>query len=71
MAEDQNQYTTTKVQPKDFVSGWVVGFIIASTGLSVSTLFLGSEIALNLGLKQALIAFGISTFVLTIMCMAT
>tara|TARA_R110002033_G_scaffold122333_2_gene164955 strand:- start:226 stop:1500 length:1275 start_codon:yes stop_codon:yes gene_type:complete len=71
MAEEGNQYTTTKVQPKDFVSGWVVGFIIASTGLSVSTLFLGSEIALNLGLKQALIAFGISTFVLTIMCTAT
>ena len=71
MEDNNNQYATTKVQPKDFVSGWVVGFIIASTGLSVSTLFLGSEIALNLGLKHALIAFGVSTFVLTIMCMAT
>ncbi|OEK08520.1 hypothetical protein A8C32_03445 [Flavivirga aquatica] len=71
MAEGGNQYARTKVQPKDFVSGWVVGFIIASTGLSVSTLFLGSDIALKIGFKQALIAFGISTFVLTIMCMAT
>lgn len=71
MSKDQDQYATTKVQPKDFVSGWVVGLIIASTGLSVSTLFLGSEIALNLGFKKALIAFGISTLVLTLMCMAT
>lgn len=71
MEEDNNQYTTTKVQPKDFVSGWVVALIIASTGLSVSTLYLGSEIALNLGFKKALIAFGISTLVLTLMCIAT
>ena len=71
MDEDNNQYTTSKVQPKDFVSGWVVALIIASTGLSVSTLFLGSEIALNLGFEKALIAFGISTLVLTLMCMAT
>ncbi|MDB4225949.1 cytosine permease [Algibacter sp.] len=71
MAEDNSQYTTTKVQPKDFVSGWVVALIIASTGLSVSTLYLGSEIALNLGFKKALIAFGISTLVLTLMCTAT
>lgn len=47
------------------------GLIIASTGLSVSTLFLGSEIALGLGFEKALIAFGISTLVLTLMCMAT
>ncbi|WP_298367124.1 cytosine permease [uncultured Lutibacter sp.] len=71
MSKEGDQYATTKVQPKDFVSGWVVALIIASTGLSVSTLFLGSEIALNLGLKKALIAFGVSTLVLTIMCMAT
>lgn len=71
MEGDNNQYTTTKVQPKDFVSGWVVALIIASTGLSVSTLYLGSEIALNLGFKKALIAFGISTLVLTLMCIAT
>jgi len=71
MSNQADQYATTKVQPKDFVSGWVVALIIASTGLSVSTLFLGSEIALGLGFKDALIAFGISTLVLTIMCMAT
>jgi cytosine permease len=71
MERDNNQYTTTKVQPKDFLSGWVVALIIASTGLSVSTLYLGSEIALNLGFKKALIAFGISTLVLTLMCIAT
>ncbi|MBT9189278.1 purine-cytosine permease family protein [Zobellia russellii] len=71
MSNQVDQYATTKVQSKDFVSGWVVALIIASTGLSVSTLFLGSEIALGLGFKDALIAFGISTLVLTIMCMAT
>ena len=71
MSNTEDQYATTKVQPKDFVSGWVVALIIASTGLSVSTLFLGSEIALSLGFEKALIAFGISTLVLTLMCMAT
>lgn len=71
MSNQADQYATTKVQPKDFVSGWVVALIIASTGLSVSTLFLGSEIALGLDFEKALIAFGISTLVLTLMCMAT
>ncbi|SHI83711.1 purine-cytosine permease family protein [Pseudozobellia thermophila] len=71
MSDHENQYCTSKVAPKDFVSGWVVALIIASTGLSVSTLFLGSEIALALGFEKALIAFGVSTLVLTLMCMAT
>ena len=71
MPETQDQYATSKVQPKDFMSGWLVALIIAGTGLSLPTLYLGSEIALGLGLKQALIAFGVSTLVLTIMCMAT
>ncbi|GGZ69719.1 purine-cytosine permease family protein [Algibacter mikhailovii] len=71
MSESQDQYATTKVQAKDFMSGWLVALIIAGTGLSLPTLYLGSEIALGLGLKQALIAFGVSTLVLTIMCMAT
>ncbi len=71
MAEHQDQYATTKVKPKDFMSGWLVALIIAGTGLSLPTLYLGSEIALELGLSKALIAFGISTLVLTIMCMAT
>ncbi|MGC6430838.1 MAG: purine-cytosine permease family protein [Jejuia sp.] len=61
----------SKVQPKDFVSGWLVALIIAGTGLSLPTLYLGSEIALGLGLKQALIAFGVSTLVLTVMCVVT
>lgn len=71
MSESQDQYATTKVEPKDFMSGWLVALIIAGTGLSLPTLYLGSEIALGLGLKQALIAFGVSTLVLTVMCMAT
>ncbi|TXG38694.1 purine-cytosine permease family protein [Seonamhaeicola maritimus] len=69
--EPSNQYTNTKVQPKDFTSGWLIALIIAGTGLSLPTLYLGSEIALNLGLKNALVAFGIATLVLTLMCMAT
>lgn len=71
MPESGNQYTMSKVQPKDFVSGWLVALIIAGTGLSLPTLYLGSEIALGLGLKQALIAFGVSTLVLTVMCVVT
>ncbi|WP_445735252.1 purine-cytosine permease family protein [Mariniflexile sp.] len=70
MAED-NQYTTTKVQPKDFTSGWLVALIIAGTGLTLPILYLGSEVALAVGFEKALWAFGISTFVLTLMCMAT
>ena len=71
MAEEGNQYTTTKVQPKDFTSGWLVALIIAGTGLTLPILFLGSEVALGVGFKKALLAFGISTLVLTLMCMAT
>lgn len=71
MAEEGNQYTTTKVQPKDFTSGWLVALIIAGTGLTLPILFLGSEVALGVGFKRALLAFGISTLVLTLMCMAT
>ena len=69
--EENNQYTTTKVQAKDFTSGWLVALIIAGTGLTLPILFLGSEIALAVGFKNSLWAFGISTIVLTLMCMAT
>jgi len=69
--EDNNQYTNTKVQPKDFTSGWMIAFIIAGSALSISFLYLGSEIALNLGFKKSLLAFGISTLVLTALCAVT
>lgn len=71
MPEEGNQYTTTKVQPKDFTSGWLIALLIAGTGLTLPILFLGSEVALAVGFKKALWAFGISTLVLTLMCMAT
>lgn len=71
MSEEGNQYTTTKVQSKDFTSGWLVALIIAGTGLTLPILFLGSEVALGVGFKKALLAFGISTLVLTLLCMAT
>ena len=70
MAED-NQYTNSKVQPKDFTSGWLIAIIIAGTGLTLPILYLGSEVALGVGFKDALWAFGISTAVLTVMCLAT
>ncbi|MFK7776449.1 MAG: cytosine permease, partial [Saprospiraceae bacterium] len=68
---DNNQYTTSKVEAKDFTSGWVIAFIIAGMGFSLPILFLGSEVALGIGLKDALIAYGISTLVLTVLCVAT
>lgn len=71
MEENNNQYTTTKVASKDFISGWFVALIIAGTGLTLPILYLGSEVALALGFKKALWAFGISTLVLTVMCLAT
>jgi len=70
MAEN-NQYTTSKVEAKDFTSGWSIAFVIAGTGFSLPILFLGSEIALGLGLKDALIAYGVSTLVLSILCVIT
>lgn len=70
MAEN-NQYATSKVSSKDFTSGWTVALILAGMGFSLPILFLGSEIALGIGLKDALIAYGISTLVLTILCLVT
>ncbi|WP_299798979.1 cytosine permease [uncultured Maribacter sp.] len=64
-----NQYTNTKVQSKDFTSGWLIAIIIAGTGLTLPILYLGSEVALSVGFKNALWAFGLSTLVLTIMCL--
>lgn len=69
--EENDQYATSKVEPKDFTSGWLVALIIAGTGLTLPILFLGSEIALAVGFKKAIWSFLISTLVLTLMCMAT
>ncbi len=70
MAEN-NQYATSKVTSEDFTSGWTVALILAGMGFSLPILFLGSEIALGIGLKDALIAYGVSTLVLTILCLVT
>lgn len=71
MSEENSQYTRTKVQPKDFISGWMMALIIAGTGLTLPILYLGSEIALGVGFKDALTAFIVSTIVLTVLCMIT
>ena len=68
---DSQQYTDGKVQPKDFTSGWMIALIVVGLGVSLPVLYLGAEIALQLGFKNALIAFGISTLVLTVLCMIT
>ena len=68
---ENNQYTTSKVQAKDFTSGWMIALVLAGMGFSLPIMYLGSEIALSIGLKDALIAYGISTMVLTVLCIAT
>jgi len=68
---ENNQYTNSKVESKDFMPGWAVALIIAGMGVSLPVLYLGSEIALKAGFKNALIAFGLSTLVLTVLCMIT
>ncbi|MFK7982193.1 MAG: cytosine permease [Saprospiraceae bacterium] len=68
---ENNQYTTSKVEAKDFTSGWMIALVIAGLGFSLPILYLGSEIALGIGLTDALIAYGISTAVLTILCCLT
>lgn len=66
-----DQYTNSKVQSKDFRSGWVVALIIGGTALTLSIFYLGAEIALGVGFKRALWAFGISTIILSLLCVAT
>ncbi|MEM9937092.1 MAG: cytosine permease [Bacteroidota bacterium] len=68
---DHNQYTTSKVEEKDFTSGWAVAVIIAGTGVSLPILYLGAEIALQAGFQDAMWAFRLSTVILTAFCMAT
>lgn len=68
---DTNQYTNSKVQPKDFTSGWMIALVVAGLGVSLPVLYLGSEIALQLGFRNAMIAYALSTLVLTILCLIT
>ncbi len=68
---ENNQYTTSKVLAKDFTSGWTIALVIAGLGFSLPILYLGAEIALSIGLKDSLIAYGISTLVLSVLCIAT
>lgn len=68
---ENNQYTNSKVLPEAFTSGWMIAFILAGMGFSLPILYLGSEIALAIGLKDALIAYGVSTLVLSVLCIAT
>ncbi len=66
-----NQYTNSKVQAKDFISGWAVAFIITGTGVSLPVLYLGAEVSLQAGTMRSLWAFGLATLVLTVMCAVT
>ena len=68
---DKVQYTNSKVQPEDFTSGWNVAFILMGLGVSLPMLYLGSEMALAMGVKNAIIAFLVSTALLTLLCMIT
>lgn len=67
----KDQYTNSKVQAKDFRSGWIIAMIIAGTGLTLSILYLGAEITLAIGFKKAMWAFGISTLVLSLLSLVT
>ena len=68
---DSNQYTNSKVQAQDFTSGWMIALIITGMGVSLPILYLGAEVALHLGFKDALLAFFISTFILTGLSLVT
>ena len=68
---DKVQYTNTKVQKEDFTSGWKVAFILTGLGVSLPMLYLGSEMALAMGLRNAVIAFLVSTILLTVLCVIT
>ncbi len=68
---DKVQYTNSKVQPEDFTSGWKVALILTGLGVSLPMLYLGSEMALAMGFRNAVIAFFISTAVLSVLCVLT
>lgn len=70
MADDL-QYATSKVAPKDFLSGWIIGLIIAGTGLALPVFYLGSQVMLNLGFAKGLMAIGLSTLILAALCLVT
>lgn len=71
MANDSIQYTNSKVQPKDFTSGWKIAIVLTGLGVSLPILYLGAEMSLALGFENALMAFGIATAVLTTLCLVT
>ncbi len=68
---DKVQYTNSKVQKEDFTAGWKVALILTSLGVSLPMLYLGSEMALLMGFKNAVIAFIVSTIILTALCLVT
>jgi len=68
---DKVQYTNSKVQPEDFTSGWKVAFLLMGLGVSLPMIYLGSEMALAMGLNNAITAFLVSTAVLSVLCMVT
>lgn len=68
---DQAQYINSKVEAKDFTSGWKIAILLTGLGVSLPILYLGAEMTLALGFKNAMIAFAISTFVLTSLCLIT
>lgn len=68
---DKVQYTNSKVQKEDYTSGWKVALILTGLGVSLPMLYLGSELALKMGLKNAIIAILVATVLLSILCMVT
>ena len=68
---DKVQYTNSKVQAEDYTSGWKVALILTGLGVSLPMLYLGSEMALTMGLQNAIIAFCVSTVILTVLCLVT
>ncbi len=68
---DKVQYTNSKVQSEDYTSGWKVALILTGLGVSLPMLYLGSEMALTMGLQNAIIAFCVSTVILTVLCLVT
>jgi cytosine permease len=68
---DDSQYATTKVEEKDFMPGWIIGLIIAGSGLALPVFYMGSQVMMNLGFEKGLMAIGLSTFALTALCTVT
>jgi len=70
MAE-QNDFTTTRVSESATTNGWGIMGVVVGLGITLPIFFVGANIALSIGFKQALFVFLFVTIALSLMTIIT